>query len=222
MSSLKRTASIAFVSPGVSKAKRPRTMNKSMKGEINVAVRKALDRREELKIKDTTFNVSSTLAGTVVDLSSIAQGTTEATRIGNRISPKYLDIRASVHVADATNVLRVVVFQWHLDDGAVVPTASNILQAGLVTGNWGPWAGYNNDERNAFSVLGDWVWQLNAASSNTSVDFVRRIKRKMRQPEYAGTLLTGTSKIYMLLISDSAAAPNPFMVGVSRLHFGEL
>lgn len=213
--------SAGAVASAVQKSKR-RRLNPAVKSQVNYAVRRALDKREELKISDTTIASGIDNVGSVVDLTDMTQDITEASRIANKVAPKWVELRLTLTCADATNIMRLVLIQWHLDSDAAPPLASNVLQAGLVTGSYGPWAGYNNDDRALFRVLGDWSYQMNASTANGSVIVVKKIKAAMRQIEFNGTSTTGTEKLYLIAISDSGAVSHPTVTGAVRVYYGDL
>lgn len=225
MASLKRSYSTmsAGASGGVSKAKRKK-LNPVIKSQVSYAVRRALEKQEELKISDTTINTTIDNTGTLFDLTDMAQGVTEANRVGNKCAPKWIDVRLSCLPADGRQIMRFVLFQWHADDGSHAPAATDILQAGLVTsGTYAVYAGLNNDDRALFRVLADWSYAMTLGECDSNFTLVvKRVKAAMRQIEFNGTLTTGTEKLYLLAISDSAAVSHPSLTGVVRVHYADL
>jgi len=80
-------------------------------------VKAILNKEVEMKSSIVTVTEQSlntlTSPASVVILNTIAQGTTQAARTGNKISPKFLNVRGSVHVnpSDTAQYVRLMIIQ---------------------------------------------------------------------------------------------------------------
>ena len=120
----------------------------------------------------------------------------------------------------------MLVFQWHPDNGAYGPSVSNLLQYnGSVQDVMSP---YNHDAGSQFSIIYDRYFNLAENSSNADMlclanfNFARKT-RKMRfvRPivKYHAAGTSGQDNLWVLFLSDSAAVPNPAVVGYCRLIY---
>lgn len=199
------------------KAKRAR-LNPAVKSQISYAVRRTLAKREEVKVHDYSIATGIDNAGTVFPLSAVLQGQTQATRIGIQLNPKDLDMRFILTHGDASNIMRLVVFQFHNDDQTFTPGASTILDPTAVTAGNGVMAPYNNQNKDEFRVLMDRTYVLEAGAGLVKKCYTT-LRQRMRKIDYNGTATHGAENLYLLVISDSAAVTHPTITGESRLHF---
>lgn len=82
----------------------------------------------EPKYLDTTqVSLSVPLSGTIVPLTAISNGTTDITRIGDRVSLHSCEIRWTGVVSDQWNVIRLILFQWLPDSSNDPPSAGAVL-----------------------------------------------------------------------------------------------
>jgi len=196
--------------------------------------------RAEIEVKafDTTTNsFTVSTAGSVAKLTTVTQGVTRQTRVGDRLKKKQLAFKYSVQVgatgliaaADQYNTVRVIIFMWTQDDGLAAPVVANIL---TTTPTNKSLAMYNYDTDHDYKILYDRshvvyntpLWngaavQWNHGDGGTFCnDRVMTIDLK-GDIEFDADSSFGTGHIYALFISDSAFAPNPTCEFVSRLLF---
>lgn len=81
------------------------------------AVKSVLNREVEMKntiVTGTELTLSTlTSPASIYVLNTVSQGTNQATRTGNRISPKFLNVRGSLHIqpSDSAQYVRLMVIQ---------------------------------------------------------------------------------------------------------------
>lgn len=169
-------------------------------------VRRELRRNDEPKHFDVLSSGTAGIAGSgVLYLSSMAQGSTDITRIGDEVTLKRLDARWDIIYADATNFMRLILFQWVGDAVSDVPAIASILESTpyyLSPFNW--------DQRHKFRVLFDETYCLDAATSpRTHVGrFSCGLPIKHLQFLNASTNIEAGG-LFALFCSDSAAAAHP-------------
>lgn len=159
--------------------------------------------------------------GTVVSLTDVPQGDTDGDRDGDALQAKRLEIRAYVSAGDAFNIVRVLLVKWHQNTALTggSPTPGQIFQT--ITSVLAPQSPLVFDYVRArnFSVLRDWVVEVDTynpvATINDNVDL-----GNYQLAFNAGTT-TGTEKLFLVFISDSAAAPNPSVQFYTRLYFND-
>jgi len=163
------------------------------------------------------YTGTSTVWSATLDSStavSITQGVSESQYLGAWIQPTYLMIRGTVTLADTTNMIRFIVVQ---DRAAGVPTLANVLQS--VGNARAPLSAFEVDYNSTYRVLADRLIALTV--SDTFKVFKVKLGKKLLQRihfnDAGGTLERGG--IYMMAISDSAAAVHPSIQLYWRLHY---
>lgn len=149
--------------------------------------------------------------GNIADLMNTQSG-----RIGNSINLKSFDFSYTLYAGDSVNNVRVIIFQWLLDN-TTVPTVGDIV---IGTGGAYDWLKpINYEYRRNFRILYDQVHGLstNAGNNNT---ITRKLKfYGKRLPVKKITFETNTAQgfsasiikgaLYYMLVSDSAVATHP-------------
>jgi len=184
--------------------------------------KKVFNRRVESKTFDGAVGAGTIdYNGTVWTLwddstgTAITQGTGETQYIGQKITPTYFTLRWQANVADATNMIRIIVLQ---DIVSGVPTGANVLQS--VSNVRAPLSPLDVDYDQTYRVLADRLIQLDAVSSPSKVGKIKIGMRQLRPvffSDNAGTYEKGGC--YILVISDSAASTHPNVNLVWRWHF---
>lgn len=201
-----------------SKAKRTR-LNPQIRSQLAYAVRREIAKNEEVKIHDTELSLAIDTVGSVWELDNVTQGTTALTRIGNLTHPKSLDIKLAFNKSDATNMMRFLIIQWHQDTAVFTPGITTCLDPVAVAAGLGVQAPYNNENHTLFRVVMDRVFLLDAGGDLGKV--WKKITPSLRKTEYNGSAVTGTEKLYAMVISDSNVAAHPAVQGYIRLGFQE-
>lgn len=165
-------------------------------------------------------------------------GTTDITRIGDRIRwAGTMEIRMYATNNGATNAfanIRYIVFQWHPSSN---PAGSglDILLAGP-TGAADYLSTYNHDNRQQYTILVDQLFTMNgntAAATNpmtSNTTIYRSLKVNLNKKpiygspfqhdvQYSNQTLTGTNRLYILVMSDSAAANKPTLSTAVKTFF---
>lgn len=168
---------------------------------------------QELKHRTFAFDSTVDLTMSFLSISNITQGDTDANRQGSVISPKSVELNLSFNSVDTFNLLRIIVFQWYLDDGDDGPSQPDITD-------------YNHPlglpafhERKNFRVLYDKLLAGSDTASNEILVIRKKIKKKMRKIYYDGGLTTGKNNIYLALQSDSGVATHPNVKYYVRLEY---
>lgn len=185
----------------------------------------------------TTGTLSVTTSGVVGLLSSITQGNTNATRVGDELSSKALNISYSiavgapglVAVADEYNTVRVIIFKWIEDNGLAAPTPAIVLD-----GSPNTWtlSQYNFDNMHDFKILYDKshvvyntpIWNGAAVTWQHGVGAIYATPTPIHI-KLSGKILFdadtvyGKNHVYYLVVSDSAFTPNPTIELSGRFLF---
>lgn len=203
------------------RAPRGRKLNKREKNEV----KRLISVRQELK-----YHVSQTsalavgTAGQIFQISDIPQGDTDITRDGDRLMLKKFFVRGSILYSDATNIFRLIFFQWK---PATTPTIASILLNGPSVAP-DVWSSYAHDQRQMYNILWDKTWHLegNAAAATSPLTptsqklFKVTIARRFaKQLQYTAGTTAGTNQIWYLALSDSAAVGHPGITMSVKFHF---
>lgn len=152
----------------------------------------------------------------VLPFTKITQGTGEANYIGDTITPLYITIRGLFVHSDATNALRVIVFQTL---GNTVATISSLLQypAGTTHACLSP---VKKNTRRQYQILRDKIYTTSASGNEVKSFKIKVPMYGLQSTEFtdaAGTV--GSGGLYMLLMTDSAAITHPDVRITHRVTF---
>jgi len=196
-------------------------------------VKKLANGPVEVKYQDIVFQAGVTSAGAIVLITNIPQGITDNSRVGDQLMIKDMFLNLTAVVADTSNLVRFIIFQWKPQS---IPVVSDILFNGP-TLNPDVWSQYSNDTRQDYRIIFD---SLNSMIGNGTVVPVtlsqyppqdssqpiiawnRRMIAPIKRVQYVGGSTTVASNLcYILYISDSAplAPPHPVVTGVIRTHY---
>lgn len=191
-------------------------MGKKDEKQVRKIVQKEINKKAEHKFHITSVQSTVDDVGYFYDLSDIAQGTTDSTRVGDSISPVSLQIKYDLGAVDAQNRVRVMLVRW-LDTSPI--TINDILLAGSST--YRVYSSYTKDNRQKFNVLYDKTHMLQRDTSEEYQykSWSKKMAGKIRYT--AGTSL-GADHIYLFLLSDSGAISHPVVNFYSRLNYIDL
>lgn len=153
------------------------------------------------------------------------QGDTDTERSGDRIMIKSVEVRQKMACGDTTNMIRVIFFQWR---PSVPPTiAGQILQADPITASITVLSVYSKDFYPDFKILYDKTHRLagngtaNYPATNITTNYEHFfLKRFNKQIQYAaGGIVNSTNNIFLLIVSDSGALPNPTYSFDMRINY---
>lgn len=152
------------------------------------------------------INGSASTAGTITKLTIIPQGDSGTTRDGNNVNITRIQFRYSFAYGDATNVCRIIIFQWKNDDTNDFPTVAKLIQD-PVNNSWlGSQIFANPDAR----ILYD---RLHFVSGNgfavTGSRAVIKSKKYAKKLKYNAGVNTGSNQLYVLYLSDSSTSTHP-------------
>ena len=79
-------------------------------------------------------------------MSIIPQGDTDQSREGDRLRLTSIQFRCNIIGADTSNMVRLIFFQWLIDDTVDVPAPDEILQVSGIGQPWAPLTPYTKDK----------------------------------------------------------------------------
>lgn len=202
---------------GGRKRRRKNKVPKAIKSEIDRRIA-AHDAKEiELKYHDTWLQAQSIGYDTsayVGILSNMSRGTTSNTRIGTVIKVVGNQIRFSVHAADSTNFVRVILFRWF--NPGVSPTTTTVLQADPTTSKVLPWNPIYRDVRKSMHVVYDNLFNIHTYVPQ-QVDKVY-LKNHMNM-SFNENDTPDDGHLYIYAVSDSVIASHPTITFYNRLKY---
>jgi len=123
----------------------------------------------EKKNHDIANSLATVSTGTIHALTTISQGASTSTRVGDSIKPLYLNFRGyieNVHISNSGQV-RIIVFRGKKEN-AITPLVSDVLASLSVISQ------YNYTDINRFTILKDKTYVINpgtAITASTAVQF---------------------------------------------------
>jgi hypothetical protein len=180
-------------------------------------VKQVLDSRKQVKFLDNNSSNSLTTTPTIFDLSSVAQGNTVYQRIGQSIIAKALKVRALFTIADATQVMRIVIFKWFMSDTSDVPSTGELFDLS------GSAAIYNLPfllyKPSRFKILYD-----KTITMSTNWQPVQMLEMSIplnHQVEFDIGANTGRNHVYVWLVSDSSVSTHPVCDLTTQLVYND-
>jgi hypothetical protein len=179
----------------------------------------------QIKVVDTNFSGSPLTTGTVTDVFPPAQSLALNGRTGDVVYLKdiYLLYVCSAANADTFSTMRVILFQWKVNSALAVPNAGNILQSAATSGivSFLDW-----NFADQFTILYDRIHSFaglaTAPTSSTNQNSSIKVQKNFqKRVNFTLGATSGSEKIYLLTISDSAIAPSPSIVGNCRITYSE-
>lgn len=164
--------------------------------------------------------------GTFAVLTNPAQGNTDQTRVGDKLTMRGMRISWTAVPGDDYNVMRMIVFQWYPNTALTVPATNLIIENPTYPTISAIRHDYNG---NTFKVLKDFKFTmvLPAASPVGTTSSVRTgtfkvpFKWVKKSVEYTSGTTNAAHNIYVFVVTDSAAPPNPSITLYSRLWFDD-
>lgn len=199
--------------------KRVTRSGKSFTRKVQTVIRKTAEK------KYVAFNSSAAgidTGGLILRFTEVPQGDTDVTRDGDQLTIRSLQFNYVLTLADTTNVMRVILFQWFDSTQSVQPIPSNILiDTAIGRAVASP---YSHDYRYQFKILYD---KTHVLDSNTPVInrrvFLKRFPFKHKKIQYVGASSTNHNNgLFALVISDSAVGPNPTITYSGKFNFSDV
>lgn len=182
-------------------------------------VKKMVKGQIELKSFDTGGFPSVATTGAVTRQTSIPQGVGNSQRIGDDVQLVKMDLSYEWAIADPFNTVRIIYFQWHMDDAFSIPGLNDILFT--APSNDPTNALYNFSNRDKYKILYDKRHFLEAGSEG-SESFSKKLSIKIPHKTLSynsGGVLTGTNNIYQLLVTDSNTVLHPSCMNHIRFYY---
>lgn len=185
-------------------------------------VKKQIRKDIETKYADTQWNIGIPGAGTITDLTNIAQGVSDLERVGDKISLRGLRLKMGVFSSNNADpaICRITVFQWHPDTAFSLPTVGK-----LFTYTAAPdivYSPFVHDQANQFQILFDKVVITQTNTQIEHVKIMRKVNMKYAKKavHYSGGGVTGSEKLYISIQTNSPTT-NPGVFGFTRLYYDD-
>ncbi len=204
----------------------PRRKRRSKKQVVvkRSQIKKVIQSMAELKFFDTVPDASVTTTEQAYCFSAVPAGTSDTTRIGDSLYIKNIQAQFELLAADATQIIRYIVFQFHDQSNFTVdtPTLSDILQDASAVDNLHSF--YHGDRRAAYTILRDRRISMTLGQGNGQKMISFNIRSGFRKKvQYQGASTNNASDhIYMIIVSDSGAAAHPTIRGFLRLQYYDM
>lgn len=180
---------------------------KVMKGKndqrVKQIVKSMMNKPVEHKYFDQSLQFGVVQTGNIYNISDITRGDQVTQRIGNQVTLKKLDFRASFSIN--ANVDKAMIRYLLILDkqGFNAPTVVNVLQAGLVGTSYTDICPYEWDYRKRFKILHDEVVSMNKNGSN-GYTFRHNIIKLNIESQHIGASTTFVNQIYLIVIGSEA------------------
>jgi len=175
----------------------------------------------EVKYIDTTFNTQSCVSpGTILAVASPTQGVGQLQRIGDHVKLRAVEFNYGFYPGTAPYTCRMILFQWNINSALTLPTALYVLDPLYNTTALAPFSPYSypSTEQEKFNVIYDKTVEVSVGKGNAS--FRELIPLGSRSIEFDVAATTATGNLYLLWISDAAAAA-PTTTGIVRVFYSE-
>lgn len=194
---------------------RAKKTTKSEKPVTTRTVKRLIGNGQEGKFKDTSGSLAVDTATAPIDLTDITVGTSDVgTRVGDKLKYRNIDLRYSIAVGDTTNMVRVVIVQWKQ---VSTPTLAQIFQSSGAAIS--PHSPFYHDNAPQIRVVYDRLHAISAYGPGliSLKKLIYKIPIKNLQFNSGGT--SGSNKLYLCLMSDSATASHPQMDYYARVNY---
>lgn len=178
--------------------------------------------KKEVELKHAYGNLNTT-ASTTMTLSNltvgIALGTSDTNaRVGDKITLKYMNIGFNFAVADTTNIMRVLLFQWNRNSD---PTASEIFEDTSTIGQLTGALCRDSLNSKILKPIREWNICLNANQPNFFIGNKYISLSKNKPVNFIGGGSTAYNHIYLAYVSDSSAISHPVMQTAFTINYSD-
>jgi len=163
------------------------------------------------------FSLSATSAFAYQDLTSgVGQGVAVYQRIGQSINVSKISLRMIMTLADATQVIRVMIFRWLVSDTSDAPSTSEILDTigGTCIDVLAQPLPYKPSR---FAMLWDRTYTF--ATNWQPVQHIEHDVKLNTLVQYDVGVSTGKNHVYIAFASDSVAIAHPSVVYSASVHY---
>lgn len=185
-----------------------------------IQVKRLIGKRIESKRADTTLVSTSITSASFFSLANMpAQGDAYNERSGDEILIEKFQWRLNIVAADPTNVVRVIVFRWNLNNATTTPTLADILEGANAT----DYLEYQGGVENKYNILSDRTYALSTAGVPSRIVQGTCYGKKLGRKKigFNQGLITGMGQIYIMFMSDSAIAAHPTVAGSYSLVYSD-
>lgn len=204
---------------GAPSLKRAKSLSAPAAAEVRQIAQRTVRNASEKKYFVAGYDANDIdYSGTVYDFSTMVQGTTYQTRSGLDVHYDKVDLRYQVRVADTSNMMRVIFFKFRQNTGLTSAPDNAVIFKGAINSALAPLLGYTVNE--GISVLYDRLHTLDAGKP-TELGRILLYSNKLGKTSFnaGSTTITGEGKLYMVVVSDSAAAANPVISINAEVYF---
>ncbi len=166
---------------------------------VKQMVKSMISQPVEHKHFDQSLAFGAVVSGGIYNISDITRGDQVTQRIGNQVTLKKIDFRASFSINPNVD-LAMIRFLLVVDkQGYNAPVVTDVLQSGLVGTTYTDICPYEWDYRRRFKVLHDEVVPMNKNGANGYT--FRQLSLKLNlESTYIGASTTFTNQIYLIVI----------------------
>lgn len=159
-------------------------------------------------------------------LNAIAVGTSDSTRIGDRIHPISLEVNLTTEVGAAAGItypgtIRMVVIKVN-ENKAAVPTYSEVFNSAYATGIWAASAPRNMDKKSKYQILADVQYECGYGSKASQFNKLYITKGLSDCQYVAGSSTSGINNLYVMLISSNNSVNEATFKVNGQLRFVDL
>jgi len=198
--------------PRTSVKQRPK--RKATEKKVRKIVRSVIASVAELKHLNVSASTTISTTVTFTQLNAAAQGITDVLRIGDVVNYKALRFRFSLKCADATNLIRIVLFYYKSDS---VPASTDLFED--TTSNSATlFSPQNQDKKPQVKFIFDKLYAMNTVTQPYMV-FDKRFKLRGKGQFFNNSATLGYNNIHMAVLSDSSAISHPDFVYYSTMYF---
>lgn len=191
------------------------TTRRIARTEAKKAVYRSIEsKRYDLQLAVSTIDYSGFVTSFT---NAMTEGTSDIEYIGDKIRATHLCVRGNLVGADSTNMVRIMIVKSFT---STAPTAATLLQS---VGNVrAPLSARDADYEATYKTLWDRTYSLVPATTSLQRLFKINLPGKslgVIHFQDGGTAVLERGGIFMMVISDSAAASHPTIQWESRLHY---
>jgi len=182
------------------------------KQQVQSMIRSNIKNIQEDKFNTLSMANSTDYGGSMYGLTDIPQGDTDLTRDGDECRLTKINLHYSIVAGDATNTYRVICFRWKQ---FTTPTMSDMWFPLGATNS--PMGHMLHDTSEVYDVLYDSFHTVDTYNPISKGQFVANLKGPKVQ--FTAGTTAGCNKLFLFLVSDSAAATHPAFLGFSAVNF---
>lgn len=199
-----------------------------LSGRQKQEIQKMISEPVEKKYFDTAYPPAAVSASpTFYDITDMAQGVDSNEMIGTSINLLSIQYRFVFSLADTTNYIRFIIFQWYGDMSVDVPSWSKIFQyhvAGVPVSLYdymSPYILSDGNKNRMFKILMDQRFYLDSDNPIQLFDgFINKgFRKNVGNVDLGGGSFGGVNKIYLMTVSDSGTVSHPALDGFTRIRF---